>query len=105
MKPILLTAAGNPENQDRGLVVHGGARVVLCVADGAGGRSGGHAYGGRMKKIDYFNQDPKGDGWLANLNLKVGQLVLVEGHTYRYSQDRGGLDHILTPVEPLRNKP
>jgi PPM family protein phosphatase len=41
MKPILLTAAGNPENQDRGLVVHDGARVVLCVADGAGGRSGG----------------------------------------------------------------
>jgi serine/threonine protein phosphatase PrpC len=41
LKPILLTAAGNPENQDRGLVVHDGARVVLCVADGAGGRSGG----------------------------------------------------------------
>ena len=41
MKPILLTAAGNPENQDRGLIVHDGARTVLCVADGAGGRSGG----------------------------------------------------------------
>ena len=41
MKPTLLTAAGNPENQDRGLVVHDGPRVVLCVADGAGGRSGG----------------------------------------------------------------
>jgi serine/threonine protein phosphatase PrpC len=41
MKPILLTAAGNPENQDRGLVIHDGIRVVLCVADGAGGRSGG----------------------------------------------------------------
>jgi serine/threonine protein phosphatase PrpC len=41
MKPILLTAAGNPENQDRGLVIHDGARTVLCVADGAGGRSGG----------------------------------------------------------------
>jgi serine/threonine protein phosphatase PrpC len=41
MKPILLTAAGNPENQDRGLVIHDGARGVLCVADGAGGRSGG----------------------------------------------------------------
>lgn len=41
MKPILLTAAGNPENQDRGLVINDGSRVVLCVADGAGGRSGG----------------------------------------------------------------
>jgi len=41
MKPILLTAAGNPENQDRGLILQDGQRVVLCVADGAGGRSGG----------------------------------------------------------------
>lgn len=41
MKPILLTVAGNPENQDRGVVIHDGPRVVLCVADGAGGRSGG----------------------------------------------------------------
>ena len=41
MKPILLTAAGNPENQDRGLIIHDGPRTVLCVADGAGGRSGG----------------------------------------------------------------
>ena len=41
MKPILLTAAGNPENQDRGLVIHDGPRVVLRVADGAGGLSGG----------------------------------------------------------------
>jgi PPM family protein phosphatase len=41
MKPILLTAAGNTVNQDRGLIIHDGQRVVLCVADGAGGRSGG----------------------------------------------------------------
>jgi serine/threonine protein phosphatase PrpC len=41
MKPILLTAAGNPENQDRGLVIIDGPRIVLCVTDGAGGRSGG----------------------------------------------------------------
>ena len=43
MKPILLTLAGNPENQDRGLIIHDGPRFVLCVADGAGGRSGGAA--------------------------------------------------------------
>lgn len=41
MKPILLTIAGNPENQDRGLIVQDGPNLVLCVADGAGGRSGG----------------------------------------------------------------
>ena len=41
MKPVLLTAAGNPENQDRGIVIEDGERLVLCVADGAGGRSGG----------------------------------------------------------------
>lgn len=41
MKPILLTAAGNPENQDRGIFIHDGSRVVVCVADGAGGQSGG----------------------------------------------------------------
>jgi serine/threonine protein phosphatase PrpC len=41
MKPILLTVPGNPANQDRGLIVHDGPRIVLCVADGAGGRSGG----------------------------------------------------------------
>jgi len=41
MKPVLLSVAGNPENQDRGLIIHDGQRVVLCVADGAGGRSGG----------------------------------------------------------------
>jgi serine/threonine protein phosphatase PrpC len=40
-KPILQTVAANPENQDRGVVIQDGPRVVLCVADGAGGRSGG----------------------------------------------------------------
>lgn len=41
MNPICLTAAGNPENQDRGLALRASQRFVLCVADGAGGRSGG----------------------------------------------------------------
>jgi serine/threonine protein phosphatase PrpC len=41
MSSILQTAAGNPENQDRGLVLHDGPRIILCVADGAGGLSGG----------------------------------------------------------------
>jgi PPM family protein phosphatase len=41
MKPILLSAAGNPENQDRGIFVQHGPRLLVCIADGAGGRSGG----------------------------------------------------------------
>jgi serine/threonine protein phosphatase PrpC len=41
MNAFLQTAAGNPENQDRGAVIHCGSRLVLVVADGAGGRSGG----------------------------------------------------------------
>jgi serine/threonine protein phosphatase PrpC len=41
IKPILLSVAGNQENQDRGLVLFDGTRTLLCVADGAGGLSGG----------------------------------------------------------------
>lgn len=41
MNAILQTAAGNPENQDRGAVIHSSVGLVLVVADGAGGRSGG----------------------------------------------------------------
>lgn len=41
MNAILRSVAGNPENQDRGLVLQDGPQLVLCVADGAGGRSGG----------------------------------------------------------------
>jgi serine/threonine protein phosphatase PrpC len=41
MRAILETVAGNPENQDRGAVIDSYAGLVLAVADGAGGRSGG----------------------------------------------------------------
>jgi PPM family protein phosphatase len=41
MNAILHTAAGNPENQDRGAVIHSPSGLILVVADGAGGRSGG----------------------------------------------------------------
>jgi hypothetical protein len=58
-----------------------------------------------MRKIEeYFNQAPNGRGWLQDLRLRVNELVLVDGHTYRYTQERGGLDHVLTPAEPVRNK-
>src|SRR5579863_5168615 len=41
MNAILQSVAGNPENQDRGLILKDGTRLLLCVADGAGGLSGG----------------------------------------------------------------
>lgn len=41
MNAILQSVAGNPENQDRGLILMDGTRLLLCVADGAGGLSGG----------------------------------------------------------------
>ena len=55
-----------------------------------------------MRRIDWFNRAPNAGGWLADSGLKVGALVEVNGHTYRYSTERGGpygLDHVLTPVE------
>jgi serine/threonine protein phosphatase PrpC len=41
MNVTLKTAAGNPENQDRGTVIHSTSDLILVVADGAGGRTGG----------------------------------------------------------------
>ncbi len=62
-----------------------------------------------MKSISYFNQDPKSSSWLHKLNLKVGELVRVEGRTYRFDVERKGLDCVLTPVSfpvstPAENK-
>ncbi len=41
MNALLQTVAGSSENQDRGAVVESSAGLVLVVADGAGGRTGG----------------------------------------------------------------
>jgi serine/threonine protein phosphatase PrpC len=41
MRAILETAAGETENQDRGAVIDSSVGLVLVVADGAGGLSGG----------------------------------------------------------------
>ena len=40
MRAKLETAAGNPENQDRGGVIEASIGLVMVVADGAGGQSG-----------------------------------------------------------------
>ncbi len=41
MNPTLKTAPGNSDNQDRGAAISCAGGLVLVVADGAGGRSGG----------------------------------------------------------------
>jgi serine/threonine protein phosphatase PrpC len=55
MNPILLSAAGNPENQDRGSVISDGPRTLLCVADGAGGISGGKE--AAIMATEFFRQN------------------------------------------------
>lgn len=41
MKPMLMTASGNSENQDNGVILNNGPHTIICVCDGAGGTSGG----------------------------------------------------------------
>src|SRR5947207_206696 len=41
MNPVVLSLAGNLDNQDRAVVLDDDSRTVFCVADGAGGLSGG----------------------------------------------------------------
>ena len=55
MNPILPSAAGNPDNQDRGSVVSDGPRTLLSVADGAGGLSGGAE--AAVMATDFFRQN------------------------------------------------
>ena len=54
MNPIIISTAGNPENEDRGFFGKDGNRMVLCVADGAGGSAG--AIEAATKAIDLVRQ-------------------------------------------------
>lgn len=52
-----------------------------------------------MKTINWFERKV----WLQDLRLQVGEVVMVEGHLYRYGVERakdGPQEHSLTPVEP-----
>ena len=51
----ILKTAGNPENQDRGLVLRDGQRIIVCVADGAGGYGGGAEAAGLA--VDFVGQN------------------------------------------------
>lgn len=52
-----------------------------------------------MRQLDWFNRNPSApQAWLSKCGLKVGEVVLVGGHPYRYSIEKDR-DHVLTPVE------
>lgn len=52
---VILTAAANPENQDRGMILESDVGTVLCVADGAGGMSGGKE--AAMEAIEFVRKN------------------------------------------------
>jgi hypothetical protein len=54
-----------------------------------------------MRTLNWFDNDPKAPSWLHKSGLRSGELVLVAGHTYRYSVENEGRDHVLTPAEPM----
>lgn len=78
MKPLLLTAAGNSENQDRGLIIHDGPRTVLCVADGAGGRSGGAEAADMAMEIIRQNVSLMGNAELCATALRKMDVAIAE---------------------------
>jgi hypothetical protein len=52
-----------------------------------------------MKSVDWFDRKV----WLADLRLRDGEVLCVQGHTYRYVTERdkasGRLEHVLIPVD------
>lgn len=49
--------------------------------------------GGNLKRINWFDRSV----WLANLSLRISELVVVAGRVYRYEIEKG--QHVLTPVD------
>lgn len=54
-----------------------------------------------MRCVDWFDNNPGGQGFLHTLKLRPNELVQIRGlrGTFRYTLE--GPDHVLTPVEPL----
>jgi PPM family protein phosphatase len=96
VKPILLTAAGNPENQDRGFVVHDGSRIVLCIADGAGGLSGGGEAANMAVELARQNASIMGDADSCLEVLRKMDAVIATDSI------AGETTCVLVIVEPLK---
>jgi serine/threonine protein phosphatase PrpC len=94
MNPMLLTAAGNPQNQDRGIVILGGPMVALCVADGAGGLSGGAE--AAIKATDFVRRNSR----LANTAESCSELLLRMDAAIANDSAAGETTCVLTVVTP-----
>ena len=79
MVPILKSAAGNPENQDRGCVISDDCGLVLLLADGAGGVAGGAEAAAMVVELAQQHKgcltDPSG---CASVLQAMDQLILKE---------------------------
>ena len=55
-----------------------------------------------MRTVDWFDRNPKGQGWLASLKLRANEVVRIRGlkGLFRYSQEKD--EHLLTPIEENR---
>ena len=77
LRVVFETAAGNPENQDRGAVIDSSAGLVLVVADGAGGLSGGSA--AAHMAVEWVQQRAAG---LGDVNACVSLLETMDQAVY-----------------------
>src|SRR5437868_5204439 len=79
MKAILRTAAGNVRNQDRGVVFQSRDGFVLCVADGAGGISGGEQAASTAIELIQRNADLLVNGESCSETLRRIDLIIADG--------------------------
>ena len=93
MKPILLTAAGNLDNQDRGLIVPLDGRLVVCVADGVGGRSGGTEAANMAVELVRQNADR-----LANADVCAELLRTIDSEMSKVRYPSGALPDDVTII-------
>jgi serine/threonine protein phosphatase PrpC len=96
MKAILRTAAGNFRNQDRGLIFQARDGFVLCVADGAGGISGGEQAASTAIELIQRNADLLVDGGSCSDSLRRMDLLIADGG------DGGERTCVLAVVAPER---
>jgi serine/threonine protein phosphatase PrpC len=80
MISILKTAAGSPENQDRGAIFDCGEHLVLVMADGAGGRSGGTE--AAQMAVDLVRQDA------LSLHTPASCIGLLQRIDHAIAEDR-----------------
>jgi len=89
----LKTDAGNPENQDRGAIIHRESVLVLVVADGVGGRSG--AAEAAIMAVEFVRKNAEG---LKNAATCVALLHEMD-HAIASDRDAGETTCTLAVVD------